>query len=244
MISPDKKGHTIFRGGGGVFYDRLPLLAGDFTQNAAREVTLFDTSGVALGPATIFHPFYEEFGAGQKDCSLRIAPWQHALQHHLECGNRSGAAPSCPGAFSYLASKTHNEFTLNPQVLSPTDGLLLLSNLGGSRYHEFEATLRIKPSNKADINISYVNSQARGNLNSMASVYVPYEQPVIHPNLSARSPPTSPTASCMGRLSSERFIVSPVLDWHSGFPYSIFDDLQNYVGPPNSRRFPTFLSLD
>jgi hypothetical protein len=35
-----------------------------------------------------------------------------------------------------------------------------------------------------------------------------------------------------------------LLDWHSGFPFSIYDVLQNYVGPPNSRRFPTFLSFD
>ena len=60
-FSPGKKGRTIFRGGAGIFYDRLPLLAGDFTQNAARQVTLFDTSGVALGPPTVYHPFYEEF---------------------------------------------------------------------------------------------------------------------------------------------------------------------------------------
>ena len=58
----------------------------------------------------------------------------------------------------------------------PRSGLLLLSNLGGSRYHEFEATLRVRPSDKADFNISYVNSQARGDLNTMASVYVPYER--------------------------------------------------------------------
>ncbi len=247
VISPDKKGHTIFRGGGGVFYDRLPLLAGDFTQNAAREVTMFDASGVALGPATIFHPFYEEFGEGGKllipsGSHLGSTPynitWNAEIDQELH--------PHVLARISYLASKTYNDFTLNPQVLSPTDGLLLLSNLGGSRYHEFEATLRIKPSAKADINISYVNSQARGNLNSMASVYVPYEEPVIHPNLFGTLPTNVPDrVVAWGSFKlPKRFIVSPVLDWHSGFPYSIFDDLQNYVGPPNSRRFPTFLSLD
>ena len=38
--------------------------------------------------------------------------------------------------------------------------------------------------------------------------------------------------------------ASPVFDVHSGFPYSTVDVLQNYVGAPNSRRFPYFLSVD
>ena len=35
-----------------------------------------------------------------------------------------------------------------------------------------------------------------------------------------------------------------VVDVHTGYPYSDVDVLQNYVGEPNTRRFPTFFSLD
>ena len=124
--------------------------------------------------------------------------------------------------------------------------MLLLSNLGKSRYYEFEGTLRVRASDKADVNFSYVNSRARGDLNTMGSVYVPYEQPVIQPNQFATLPTNVPDrVVTWGQFNlPRRFIVSPLLDWHSGFPFSIYDDLQNYVGPPNSRRFPTFLSLD
>jgi hypothetical protein len=38
--------------------------------------------------------------------------------------------------------------------------------------------------------------------------------------------------------------VTPVVDVHTGFPYSNVDILQNYAGVPNSQRFPTFLSFD
>ena len=62
VISPGQRGRTIFRGGVGVFYDRLPLLAGDFTQNPTRQVTLFDTQGVPLGPPVVYRNFYEKFG--------------------------------------------------------------------------------------------------------------------------------------------------------------------------------------
>ena len=38
--------------------------------------------------------------------------------------------------------------------------------------------------------------------------------------------------------------MSPVVDAHSGLPYSDVDVLQNYVGTPNNQRFPEFFSFD
>lgn len=38
--------------------------------------------------------------------------------------------------------------------------------------------------------------------------------------------------------------MTPVVDVHTGFPYSDVDVVQNYSGVPNSQRFPTFFSLD
>ena len=75
----------------------------------------------------------------------------------------------------------------------------------------------------------------------MGSVYVPYERPVIEPNLFGTLPTNVPErVVTWGRFALPlKFTVTPLLDWHSGFPFSMFDDLQNYVGPPNSRRFPT-----
>jgi hypothetical protein len=246
VFSPTKKGTTILRGGAGVFYDRLPLLAGDFTQNPSRQVTLFDTNGVALGPPIVYQPFYEEFGKNGQivPSGTRLGSTPYNITWNTEFDQE--IRPDIIARVSFLASKTYNEFTVNPEALSPTNGLLLLSNLGASRYHEFEATLRARPSDKVDFNISYINSQARGDLNTMAAVYVPYEQPVIQPNLFGTLPTNVPDrVVTWGRFKlPQKVIVTPLLDWHSGFPFSLYDDLQNYVGPPNSRRFPTFLSLD
>ncbi len=247
VFSPDKKGRTVFRGGAGVFYDRLPLLAGDFTQNASRIVTLFDTNSVALGPPTVYLPYYEEFKENGREIvptGARLGSTPYNFTWNAEIDQE--ISPRIIARASYLASKTYNEFTVNPEVTAPSSGLLLLSNMGESRYHEFEATLRVRPSDKVDINISYVNSMARGDLNTMASTYVPYERPVIETNLFGTLPTNVPErVVTWGRFKLPRkFAVGPVLDWHSGFPFSIYDDLQNYVGPPNSRRLPAFLSLD
>jgi hypothetical protein len=247
VYSPGKKGRTIFRGGAGIFYDRLPLLAGDFTQNPSRQVTLFDTSGVALGPPIVYLPYYEEFrehGTEIVPSGARLGSTPYNFTWNAEVDQE--IRPDIIARVSYLASRTYNEFTVNPVTLSPTTGWLLLSNLGTSRYHEFEATLRVRPSDKADFNISYVNSQARGDLNTMATVFVPYEEPVIRPNLFGTLPNDVPNrVVAWGRFKlPQKFLVSPLLDWHSGFPYSFADELQNYVGVPDSHTLPAFLSLD
>ncbi len=247
VFSPGQRGRTIFRGGVGVFYDRLPLLAGDFTQNPTRQVTLFDTQGAPLGPPIVYRNLYAKFDekgnetvpSGQELGSTPYnVTWNAEFDQELR--------PNVIARISYLSSRTHNEFTVDPQILSPNDAVLLLSNRGGSRYHELEATLRVRPSEKANINISYVNSRARGDLNTLSSVYVPYEGPVIRPNSIATLPTNVPhRLVAWGRFKVPwKVTVSPLLDWHSGFPYSTFDVLQNYVGSPNSRRFPAFLSLD
>jgi hypothetical protein len=38
--------------------------------------------------------------------------------------------------------------------------------------------------------------------------------------------------------------VAPVLDVHTGFPYSQFDQSREFVGPRDSLRFPAFSSVD
>jgi hypothetical protein len=246
VLSPGQRGRTIFRAGGGVFYDRLPLLAGDFTQNPTREVTQFDTQGVPLGPPLVYRNFYEKFGKNGTVVptgeALGSTPYNVTWNAEFDQELR----PNVIARISYLASHTQNEFAVDPEILSSSDAVLLLSNRGGSRYHELEVTLRVRPSEKANINISYVQSQARGDLNTLSSVYIPYEAPVIRPDYIATLPTNVPhRVVTWGRFKVPwRVTVSPLLDWHSGFPYSTFDVLENYVGAPDSLRFPAFLSLD
>jgi len=41
-----------------------------------------------------------------------------------------------------------------------------------------------------------------------------------------------------------RIVVSPVVEWRNGFPYSTVDSRYFYAGTPNSERFPAFMSTD
>jgi hypothetical protein len=246
VYSPGRNARTIIRSGIGLFYDRLPLLAGDFTQNLTRVVTYYDTQGNPTGPPIVLQNFYEE----KKEHGIvvpsknRLGSTPFNLTWNAELDQE--IRPNLIARVSYLSSRSYEEFIINPLYNAANGPLMLLSNTGGSRYHELEATLRFRARESADFNISYVNSLARGDLNTLSAVFVPFEQPVIRPNFFGTLPSNVPSRIVTwGRFKVPwEITASPVLDLHTGFPYSAVDVLQNYVGTPNSLRFPTYFSLD
>ena len=247
VYAPGPSGRTILRAGIGVFYDRAPLLASSFTGNPTRVLTMFNKQGIPLGSPVILPNAYAEY----KGEEFQLIPPGHHLGStpynvtwNLELDRE--LRPHVLARLNYLSSSTHDQFVAGPDQLPGMSPLLLLTNNGGSRYHEFEATLRVRPRESTDLNVSYVHSLARGDLNSLTQVFVPFEQPVIRPNLFADLPSNVPDRLVAWGLFKIpwKITASPVLDWHTGFPYSAVDELQTYVGQPDSYRFPTFLALD
>ena len=246
VYSPGKSAKTIIRSGIGLFYDRLPLLAGDFTQNLTRAVNYYDTQGMPSGPPIVLQNYYQEkveHGIVVPS-NNRLGSTPYNLTWNVELDQE--IRPNVIARVNYLSSRSYQEFIINPLYNASPEPLMLLSNTGGSRYHELETTLRFKFREDADINVSYVNSLARGDLNTLAYVFVPFEQPVIRPNFFSTLPSNVPNRLVTwGRIKVPWDIsAGPVLDLHSGFPYSPVDYLQNYAGTPNSLRFPTYFSLD
>jgi hypothetical protein len=246
VYSPGRNAKTIIRSGIGLFYDRLPLLAGDFTQNLTRVVTYYDTLGNPLGPPIVLSNFYEkkdEHGVvvpsnNRLDSTPFNLTWNVEMDQEIR--------PNVMARVNYLSSRSYEEFIVNPLYNAPGGPVLLLNNTGGSRYHELETTLRVRGRENADFNISYVESLSRGDLNTLSAVFVPFEQPVIRPNFFSSLPSNIPNRLVTwGRFKVPwEITASPVLDLHTGFPYSAVDIFQNYVGTPNSLRFPTYFSLD
>jgi hypothetical protein len=121
-----------------------------------------------------------------------------------------------------------------------------LAPTGGSRYHEFEASVHYRSGERSELNASYVRSHARGDLNTLSDIYVPFEAPVIRTDVTGNLASDIPNRLVSwGTFSLPcNLTVSPVVDVHSGLPYSNVDVRQNYVGRANGQRFPTFFSLD
>jgi hypothetical protein len=129
---------------------------------------------------------------------------------------------------------------------SGTSGILALLDSGSSHYRQVELTAHYRPSEWADVNVSYAWSRARGDINALSDTYVPFEAPMIRPNAYGIMPSDIPNRVIVSGLVNLpwKLVVTPLADFHSGFPYSDVDVLQNYVGMPDSLRFPNYFSLD
>lgn len=247
VYSPGKDGRNILRAGAGIFKSRIPLLASDFGSNPVQVVTQFDSQGNNLGsPVTYQNRCATRISTGLRlvpDCSdLDVTPYNLTWRIEFDRQMTNHVAIR----ISYLRSSTYKDFAINPEQTSPTTGLLLLSNRGAERYHAFEAMVSYRDSKGNELNTSYVRSRTFGNLNTVADVFVPFQEPIIRPDIY-----TSLDADVPDRFVAwgifhlpDKFVFAPVIDWRTGFPWSKINDLQNYVGAPNSNRFPSFFTFD
>ena len=147
----------------------------------------------------------------------------------------------------YLDSHTSFLFAVDPLTAAAGDqSFLALTNTGSSHYRELESKERFTLRNRHEVSVSYIRSKTRGDLNNLSSVYIPFQQPVIRPNVYGILPYDIPNRLVAWGIFSlpKKLKFSPIIDWHSGQPYSNIDTLQNYVGTPNGQRFATFFTLD
>jgi hypothetical protein len=95
---------------------------------------------------------------------------------------------------------------------------------------------------------SYVRSRARTNINEFNNYLGNFPYPIVRPDQYTNSPADLPHRFlAWGTVKLPwKVRVSPLFEWRSGLPYSVFDARQNYVGEPYSdmTRFPNFFSLD
>ncbi len=245
--SPLKDSRTIFRAGAGLFDGRVSLLDADFAHNPTRTVSFFDQAGNLIGTPEPFPNVYVANGPGPVSSRIRRTPkaaprtFLANFQIERKLSEHAGLR------LTYTYSRTYNLFVVNPLPASVSSrSFMTLSNTGVTRYHEFEATVHFQPVRQSDLNVSYIWSQNRGDLNTSSEIFVPFEQPVIRPNAFSIAPSDVPNrfvAWGLFRLPWE-MTLSPVIDIHTGLPYSTVDVLQNYAGKPDGQRFPTFFSLD
>jgi len=244
---PGKDGKTVIRTGVGLFYSLLPLLAGDFAANPTRVITPFDTAGLPSGPPVTYtnayagglNPLTSSALPNQPGTTPRNLTWNIEVERELR--------KNVFLRVGYIDSHTTYLLAVNPFTAAPgAQSFLALTNTGSSHYRELESTIHFTFHRNDEVNVSYVRSRTRGDLNNLSAVLIPFAQPVIRPNVYGILPYDVPNrVVTWGIVSLPRgFKFSPIADIHTGYPYSNIDALQDYVGTPNGQRFASFFTLD
>jgi len=248
-ISWNPWSRTVIRAGFGLFYDRVPLNVYSFDRYPNQVVTMFGPDGqVAAGP------FLYQNGLGTVDVRTPFV-FQETVAGNFSPRSANGSvqleqtlSERLKVRIGYMHSQASGLVILNPVAPNPATntGAYLLSGSGQSRYRQFEATARVRLNDKGPLFFSYVRARARGDLNDYAGYAGSFPVPIIRPNQFGNLPADLPNRFlAWGLIQLPRgFRIAPLLEFRSGFPYAVTDAAQNYVGVPNTNRFPNFLSLD
>jgi len=227
-LTKDRK--TLLKAGGGLFYDRVPLSVPAFPEFPNRTILNVDSAGQVASSVS----YLNVITGGLRN--PRSGAWnveldRQVIEHLLV-------------RVAYQQRNTVYDLALDP-VTTPNGSFLSLANRGRDFYREFQITSRYQIG-RHTLNASYVRSKATGDLNDFNQFFGNDPQAVIQAN--ARGPLSFDAPNRF--LSWGEFVgpwkitMMPVLDIHTGFPYSVMNQSRDFVGPRNGQRFRGFNSFD
>jgi hypothetical protein len=238
--------NTVIRGGAGLIYSHVPLLAQDFADNQTRQIA-FLTGPNAGNNFTLQNVYLP--GGLLANITSPEQPGNSPRTFTWNIESETAVRKNITIRLGYYETHTDDLFLVNPILPSSpaSNAYLALENTGSAYYRQASATARYSPNEKMEANVSYSWSRARGDLNTLSDTFIPFQVPVIRPNEYGVQPSDIPNRLLVWgyvHLPFWSLVFSPVADMHSGFAYSNIDVFQNYAGAPNSSRFPTYFTLD
>ncbi len=225
----DSAAVTVVRAGYGSFVGALPLAVEAFAGHPARVDTAVDPlTGTDLD-AVVLRPTVER---------LQL-PLAKAVTLQLERQLR----PGVDGQVGITDRRSTRLATLDVPL---TSGAAAVRSTGTASYRELQLSVRKTWSGDQQLFASYVRSSARGELNDFATLFQALDAPLLQPGgVSRLAADARHRWIIWGTFNlPRRIVVSPVVEWHSGFPYSVVDHRYRYVGTPNSATFPAFMAAD
>jgi hypothetical protein len=172
--------------------------------------------------------------------SPRGATWNTQLEHRFSRLLRARA--------TYSDSRSVGLIVVEPESLGTTQEIVLNGD-GSSRYRQLEVTGRVVWESGNQLNLSYTRSRAEGSLNQFDTFLGNIAIPIIHNDVYTNLPGDLPNRFLLWGRVDLRFWnlrLLPTIEYRDGFPYTVYNSLQEYVGTPNSdsTRFPGFFSAD
>ena len=228
VLSLTKDSKTLLKGGAGFFYDRVPLNIPTFIDLPSRTVAMLDPAGHALSSTTYSNVLSNGLRTPRSEVWNLEVDRQVTDNFLLRVG--------------YQQRNTVRSYFVSPMESA---GVLSLSSGGSNLYKEFQVAGRYQL-HHSTINASYTRSKAYGDLNDFNQFFGNDPVAVIQPNKRGRLPFDAPDRFlAWAEIAAPwKLTISPVVDIHTGFPYSTINQYREFVGPRNDLRFSRFVSTD
>jgi hypothetical protein len=226
----DEEGRTTFKASAGRFVGRPPLGAQAFSRFPAR----LDRSFVAA--------------TGE----LRSEHTYRLVGRPLELPRSDGVAVEIerrirPGLETQAAFRVRKSTDLPTVMVGSEGGDAVLASAGDSVYRELQISVRQVWNADAQLFVSYVRAMTSVESNDFGSMFTNLDAPLLEPN-DSRSPGIADVPHRLRGWSTfalpRRVVVSPAVEWRTGFPYSIQDMYRHYVGGFNTERLPIYFAVD
>jgi hypothetical protein len=236
--SPRWANGTKFAGGWGIFYDSLTLNQLALSQEQVSLSTFYGPAGTITGG-----PVETRFALRPQDLRLpRFALTSFSVERRLPWG--------IAGKANLISRQGSRGFTFEDTLADPFLNLYVLSNVQRQRYRAAEFALRRTFLAKYEWFASYTRSEARAN----AVVIYSVDNPLFAPQAAGPLPWDAPNRFLSwGWAPVEKrwfpHLLQPVVgdtdlqilvDYRTGFPFSVTNESGNLVGAPNARRFPAY----
>ena len=242
--APHSLGGTKFSAGWGIYYDSIRLDLITRSQDQSSMATFFPPAGPPAGPVvTAFHVDEQAL----RTPYFRVA--SASVERKMPLGFYAG--------LSYLRRAGTHGFTF--ESAAPVTAAMLyqgsvftLRNVGSARYDAFDFSLKRTFAGKYEWFAGYTRSAARTN----TAVDYSLENPIFASQMPGRLPWDAPNRFHMwgwaplprmrGRLEflTHNTTAAYLVEYRSGFPFSVVDESGFLVGPPSSRRLPGYFSIN
>lgn len=238
---------TVIRGGMGVFYDRVPLNVYAFMDYPREVITTFTPQGDIIdGPTTFLNviasSMHHVHSVSRRNRAGNFAPY--SIGSSLEVERAFSRKFKVLAKYSFRNS--HGLVEVSPETLKSGKDALVERDAGNAEYREFQITANVGQENGRKLFFTYTRSKSLTDLNESNSYVGNLSFPVFRPDFFARSSADAPNRFIVwgeSRLPWKMHII-PMVEYRTGFPFSIMDAYQNFVGIPNATRFSSYLSLD
>jgi hypothetical protein len=235
-VQLNRAGSVVLRGGVGLFHGRTPSVVGAFGSFTSAVDARFGANGVTpIAPPVRVTPV-----AAPGLETPRSRAWDAGVEYRLDDRWMFHA--------NVVQRDGRAEFIVQAVLATPTatSGELRLSSDGRSSYRDLELGLHFTRGTIADVEALYDWSSARGDLNTVTSFFDAVMAPVVGANAYASLNVDVPHRLFVrGRiLATPRWLFLGAADWRTGVPYSAVNEMLDFTGLRNDRRFPNYARLE